>query len=134
MFDVPLKSEVTKLFDCPQNDVMSLCSKFCYDMLKSCWEQAYFLLGGFAVKYVWLPRPNGLELEKAVWHVCSACSEDQIWSFQVFKFLKAISKKMQAIKLNNRLNSKIKKCIVESTTYLRFSRKPKQTDKSWVLF
>ena len=41
-------------------------------------KSAYFLFGGFAVKFDWLSRPNGLELEKAVWHVCSACSEDQI--------------------------------------------------------
>ena len=48
------------------NDVISLCSRFGYDMLKSCWEQAYFLLGGFAVKFDWLSRPNGFEFEKAV--------------------------------------------------------------------
>ena len=78
LFDVPLRSKVTKLFGRPQNDVMSLCSKFGYDILKSCWEQAYFLFGGFAVKVDWLSRPNGFELENAVWHICSAWSEDHI--------------------------------------------------------
>ena len=36
LFDVPLRSKVTKLFGCPQDDVISLYTKFGYDMLKSC--------------------------------------------------------------------------------------------------
>ena len=32
----PLRLKVTKLFGCPQDDVMSLYTKFGYDMLKSC--------------------------------------------------------------------------------------------------
>ena len=78
VFDVPLRSKVNKLFGCPQNDVMSLCTKFGYDMLKRCWEQAYLLFGGFAVKFGWLSRPNGFELENSVSHICSAWSEDHI--------------------------------------------------------
>ena len=69
LFDVPLRSKVTKLFGYPQNDVMSVCSKFGYAMLKCCWEQAYFLFGCFAVKFDWLSRPNGFEYEKAVGHI-----------------------------------------------------------------
>ena len=78
LFDVPLRLKVTKWFGCPQNDVRSLCTKFGYDMLKRCWEQAYLLFGGFAVKFGWLSRLNGFELEKAVWQICSAWSEDHI--------------------------------------------------------
>jgi hypothetical protein len=47
-------------------------------MLKSGWEQAYFLFGCFAVKFDWLSRPNGFEFETAVWQICSAWSEDHI--------------------------------------------------------
>ena len=36
LFDVPLRSKVTKLFGCPWDDVVSLCTTFGYDMLKSC--------------------------------------------------------------------------------------------------
>ena len=32
LIDVPLRLNVTKLFGCPQDDIMSICSKFGYDM------------------------------------------------------------------------------------------------------
>ena len=43
---------------------MSLCTKVGYDMLKSCWEQAYFLFDGFAIKFDWLSQQTVLNLKK----------------------------------------------------------------------
>ena len=51
---------------------------------RRCREQAYFLFGGFAVKFNWLSTPNGFEFEKVVCCICSTLvwrvDECCVWS------------------------------------------------------
>ena len=50
-----------------------------YVKLKGCWETGLLPFWRLRRLVDWLSRPNGFEFEKAVWHMCSAWSEDHIW-------------------------------------------------------
>ena len=79
LFDVPLRSKVTKPFGCPHDDVISLCTKLGYDKLKSCWEMG--LLPVWRLRrpvwlavtakwfWIWTFVQLGGETEDPIWQV-----------------------------------------------------------------